>query len=116
MGGEFTYQPKWDPIGFDPQPYLTIGFLGVPSPFFPGIFLENLRKPRENGRLFGKRWLKRTGNPPLQGSQGSLRWCTPLDFRGVDLQKLVALETQKEKETRKEEEKSERQNKIAREK
>ncbi len=20
MGGEFTYQPKWDPIGFDPQP------------------------------------------------------------------------------------------------
>ena len=20
MGGEFTY-PKWDPIGFDPQPY-----------------------------------------------------------------------------------------------
>ena len=21
MGGEVTYQPKWDPIGFDPQPY-----------------------------------------------------------------------------------------------
>ena len=21
IGGEFTYQPKWDPIGFDPQPY-----------------------------------------------------------------------------------------------
>ena len=20
MGGEFTYQPKWDPIGVDPQP------------------------------------------------------------------------------------------------
>ena len=20
MGGEFTYQPKWDPIGSDPQP------------------------------------------------------------------------------------------------
>ena len=20
MGGEFTYQPRWDPIGFDPQP------------------------------------------------------------------------------------------------
>ena len=22
MGGEFTYQPKWDPIGFDPPPCL----------------------------------------------------------------------------------------------
>ena len=21
MGGEFTYQPKWDPICFDPQPH-----------------------------------------------------------------------------------------------
>ena len=25
MGGEFIYQPKWDPIGFDPQPYLKFG-------------------------------------------------------------------------------------------
>ena len=24
MGGEFTYQPKWDTIGFDPQPYIYI--------------------------------------------------------------------------------------------
>ena len=23
MGSEFTYQPKWDPIGFDPQPYVS---------------------------------------------------------------------------------------------
>ena len=23
MGGEFTYQPKWDPIGVDPQPPLA---------------------------------------------------------------------------------------------
>ena len=22
LGGEFTYQPKWDPIGVDPQPVL----------------------------------------------------------------------------------------------
>ena len=26
MGGEFTYQPKWDPIGFDPQPHLLFTF------------------------------------------------------------------------------------------
>ena len=31
MGGEFTYQPKWDPIGFDPQPngYPHSGFLST---------------------------------------------------------------------------------------
>ena len=22
MGGEFTYQPKWDSLGFDPQPWV----------------------------------------------------------------------------------------------
>ena len=27
MGGEFTNQPKWDPIGFDPQPNGSVCFL-----------------------------------------------------------------------------------------
>ena len=32
MGGEFTYQPKWDPIGVDPRPRYktTNGILGFP--------------------------------------------------------------------------------------
>ena len=24
MGGELTYQPKWDPIGFEPWPYVAV--------------------------------------------------------------------------------------------
>ena len=24
MGGEFTYQPKWDPTGFDPLPLVNL--------------------------------------------------------------------------------------------
>ena len=33
MGGAFTYQPKWDPIGFEPQPFV-FGQLSTQVPVF----------------------------------------------------------------------------------
>ena len=41
MGGEFTYQPKWDPIGFEPQPFLCL-LRG----FFPKGSLTARAEPR----------------------------------------------------------------------
>ena len=50
MGGEFTCQPKWDPIGFDPQPYSAqVVFITAPAAAGPEA-LPALRIKQETRR------------------------------------------------------------------
>ena len=60
MGGEFTYQPKWDPIGFDPQPVVS----GNPS-LVAWIGL----------RVNGKAVPSHQTTNPIQGEADCLRQC-----------------------------------------
>ena len=47
MGGELTYQPKWDPIGFDPQPHVFL-------PQCPSFRLPDRFQILPKGRLMAK--------------------------------------------------------------
>ena len=61
MDGEFSYQPKWDPIGFDPQPHLqrecklwNSGNSSFPLGRLPGALLGQPGNLHAFGRVFGK--------------------------------------------------------------
>ena len=43
---EFTYQPKWDPVGFDPQPFASYCVCGV------SLFQDVKRKSKRTMGLF----------------------------------------------------------------
>ena len=72
MGSEFTYQPKWDPIGSDPQPHLFLGALGV-------VLKENQKELTHLGSTIGDKHLHVSATPSkVDGGHKSLCKCCPL--------------------------------------
>ena len=83
LGGCYAPIYQGNPEGHLPGWFPRV--LGVPSPFFPGILLENLRKASENGSGFGKEgWLKRMDKdsfsrmPPFTNPEGHIPGWFPM--------------------------------------